>query len=236
MKGAALKNSIEMKSVKKIFKTSYGMVEALKGVDMTASAEDFYIILGKSGCGKSTLLNIMGFMDEMTAGEYYFDGVNTAEMSSSQKANLRGEKIGFVFQSYNLIHSMTAVENIELPLGYRGMDKKSRREKALHLLETMGIANRAYHLPTGMSGGEQQRVAIARAIAGDPLVILADEPTGNLDEKSASEIMELLKKLHENGTCVIMVTHDKDMLQYATRHITMSGGLIVETAECRESS
>jgi putative ABC transport system ATP-binding protein len=221
-----MKNIITMSDVCKSFKTGYGRIDILNGISLEVSQGEFLVILGKSGCGKTTLLNIIGFMDDLTSGTYIFNENNSANFTGTKKSKIRNENIGFVFQSYNLINNMTALENVEIPMGYKGMNKKDRTERASKLLEQVGISDRLKHLPCNMSGGEQQRVAIARALANNPLLILADEPTGNLDEKSAEEVMNILKKLNHDGTTVIMVTHDTGMLDYATRHLTISGGKI----------
>jgi putative ABC transport system ATP-binding protein len=221
-----MKNIITMSDVCKSFKTGYGRIDILNGISLEVSQGEFLVILGKSGCGKTTLLNIIGFMDDLTSGTYIFNENNSANFTGTKKSKIRNENIGFVFQSYNLINNMTALENVEIPMGYKGMNKKDRTERASKLLEQVGISDRLKHLPCNMSGGEQQRVAIARALANNPLLILADEPTGNLDEKSAEEVMNILKKLNHDGTTVIMVTHDTGMLDYATRHVTISGGKI----------
>ncbi len=223
-----MKNIITMTDVCKSFKTGYGRIDILNGISLEVNQGEFLVILGKSGCGKTTLLNIIGFMDDLTSGTYIFDGSDSSRFTGNKKSKIRNENIGFVFQSYNLINSMTAIENVEIPMGYKGMNKKDRIERATSLLEQGGVSNRLKHLPCNMSGGEQQRVAIARALANNPLLILADEPTGNLDEKTTGEIMDLLKELNQNGTTVIMVTHNTDMLEYATRNITISKGVILQ--------
>lgn len=223
-----MKNIITMTDVCKSFKTGYGRIDILNGISLDVNQGEFLVILGKSGCGKTTLLNIIGFMDDLTSGTYIFDGSDSSGFTGNKKSKIRNANIGFVFQSYNLINSMTAIENVEIPMGYKGMNKKDRTERASSLLEQVGVSNRLKHLPCNMSGGEQQRVAIARALANNPLLILADEPTGNLDEKTTGEIMNLLKELNQNGTTVIMVTHNTDMLEYATRNITISKGVILQ--------
>ncbi|MDD4774232.1 MAG: ABC transporter ATP-binding protein [Eubacteriales bacterium] len=223
-----MKNIITMSEVYKSFKTGYGRIDILNGISLEVNQGEFLVILGKSGCGKTTLLNIIGFMDDLTSGTYIFNASDSSRFTGNKKSKIRNENIGFVFQSYNLINSMTAIENVEIPMGYKGMNKKDRIERATSLLEQVGVSNRFRHLPCNMSGGEQQRVAIARALANNPLLILADEPTGNLDEKTTGEIMDLLKELNQNGTTVIMVTHNTDMLEYATRNITISKGAILQ--------
>lgn len=222
-----MKNIITMSDVCKSFKTGYGRIDILNGISLEVNQGEFLVILGKSGCGKTTLLNIIGFMDDLTSGTYIFNGDDNYSFSGTKKSQIRNENIGFVFQSYNLINNMTAIENVEIPLGYKGVKKRERKERALSLLEQVGMSDRRSHLPCNMSGGEQQRVAIARALANNPLLILADEPTGNLDEKNAVEIMKILKEQNQNGTTIIMVTHNTGMLDYATRHVTISDGKII---------
>jgi len=219
---------IKLIDVYKRYKSRSVDIQVLENINLEIKKEDFLIILGKSGCGKTTLLNILGFIDDLTSGLYIFEGRNSNEFNKNQMAKIRNKKIGFIFQSYNLINTMTAIENVEMPMGYNGINSKIRKERASNLLECVGLANRFAHIPVKLSGGEQQRVAIARAMANDPLFILADEPTGNLDEKSAEDIMNILKDLNKHGTTIIMVTHDSDMIKYATRHINISNGHITE--------
>jgi putative ABC transport system ATP-binding protein len=221
-----MKNIITMVNVCKIYKTRFGMIDILNDINLEVNQGDFLVILGKSGCGKTTLLNIISFIDDITSGIYIFDGSESTKITGTQKSKIRNENIGFVFQTFNLINNMTAIENVEVPMIYKGINKKDRTERASQLLDLVGVSNRCNHLPVNMSSGEQQRVAIARALANNPLLILADEPTGSLDEKNAEEIMNLLKKLNENGTTVIMVTHDTGMLDYATRYVKISRGKV----------
>jgi putative ABC transport system ATP-binding protein len=221
-----MKNIITMVNVCKIYKTRFGMIDILNDINLEVNQGDFLVILGKSGCGKTTLLNIISFIDDITSGIYIFDGSESTKITGTQKSKIRNENIGFVFQTINLINNMTAIENVEVPMIYKGINKKDRTERASQLLDLVGVSNRCNHLPVNMSSGEQQRVAIARALANNPLLILADEPTGSLDEKNAEEIMNLLKKLNENGTTVIMVTHDTGMLDYATRYVKISRGKV----------
>lgn len=221
-----MKNIITMVNVCKIYKTRFGMIDILNDINLEVNQGDFLVILGKSGCGKTTLLNIISFIDDITSGIYIFDGSESTKITGTQKSKIRNENIGFVFQTFNLINNMTAIENVEVPMIYKGINKKDRTERASQLLDLVGVSNRCNHLPVNMSSGEQQRVAIARALANNPLLILADEPTGSLDEKNAEEIMNLLKKLNEDGTTVIMVTHDTGMLDYATRYVKISRGKV----------
>lgn len=215
---------VKTENITKSFKTSHGRLDVLKGISFSIEKGEFMMLLGKSGGGKSTLLNILGLMDTPTGGTYLLDGQDMGRISAKEKTKIRGSKIGFVFQAYNLISTMTAYENVELPLGYQGMAKEKRRALVLEALEKVGLSERATHLPVDMSGGEQQRVAIARAMVIRPQLILADEPTGNLDRDTSAEIMELLRGL---GCTVFMVTHNEELLSYADRFIRLERGLLV---------
>ena len=217
----------EMRNISKVFKTKNGTVKALKEVSLSIEEGSFTVILGKSGSGKSTLLNILGFMDDASSGEYLFDGSNTLKLSSVEKAKYRLEKIGFVFQQFNLIFSMTAFENVELPLGYRGMEINERRERVDGILRAVGLSERKDHKPQDMSGGEQQRVAVARALAGKPRLLLADEPTGSLDKESSESLISLMLKLHEEyRQTMIIVTHDEKIADFADNVYQMDLGEI----------
>jgi len=210
-----------MRKICKSYKTKYDRLDVLKSVDLEVEQGEFVMFSGNSGCGKTTLLNVIGFMDTYDSGSYIFNGSDTAGLNEKQRAVIRNRDIGFVFQSYNLLYSMTARENIEVPLGFAGVGKAERRRRADELMEKLGIADRANHHPGSMSGGEQQRVAIARAIANDPKLILADEPTGNLDDANTAEIMGILKKLNADGATIVMVTHDSALLGEASRVVYM---------------
>jgi putative ABC transport system ATP-binding protein len=213
--------------VEKIYGEGGGRVRALTGVDLAISRGEFVAIMGPSGSGKSTAMNILGCLDSPSRGTYRFASVDVTGLSRDAKALLRRHYLGFVFQGYNLLARTTAIENVELPLIYRGLAWRARREKAANALELVGLADRARHTPAELSGGQQQRVAIARAIVTDPLVLLADEPTGNLDTARSREIMELLAHLNsERGLTVIMVTHEVEMAAYARRHIRFLDGRI----------
>lgn len=221
----------EMRNISKVFKTKTGTVQALKDVSLSIEEGSFTVILGKSGSGKSTLLNILGFMDDPTSGKYYFDGEDVSNLSPDQKAVCRLEKIGFVFQQFNLIYSMTAFENIELPLGYRGIKKDERRRRVNEMLEFVGLSDRSAHKPGDLSGGQQQRVAIARALINDPAVILADEPTGNLDKKTSDDIIDLFVSLNEQGRTIVMVTHDPEIAGRANKVYHMEDGKLIEMSQ-----
>ncbi len=209
-----------------------GLVRALAGVDLTIGRGEFIAIMGPSGSGKSTAMNIIGCLDRPTSGSFTFAGVEVTGLTRDQRALLRRNFIGFVFQGFNLLNRTTAIENVELPLIYRGMSKRERREKAIEALHLVGLAGREHHTPGELSGGQQQRVAIARAIVTDPLLLLADEPTGNLDTERSREIMELIARLNiERGLTVVMVTHEPDMAQYAHRMIRFVDGRIASDTE-----
>lgn len=219
---------IEIKDVYKIYNPGENEVRALDGVSLKIENGEFVAIIGQSGSGKSTLMNMIGMLDKSTSGEYYMDGIDVLNMTDNQMSEIRNKKIGFIFQGFNLISSLTARGNVELPLIYRGM-KKHEREKLSHqALEMVGLENRMNHRPSQMSGGQQQRVAIARAIAAKPPIILADEPTGNLDSKSGVEVMKIIHQLHEEGRTIILITHDNLIAQEAERIIKIHDGKIVE--------
>ena len=198
---------ITLKNIKKVFETDEVETWALQGVDLEVKKGEFVAIMGPSGCGKSTLLNILGLLDSPTEGTYMLDGTDVSHMNEEQRTDLRKGKLGFVFQSFNLIDELNVQENVELPLLYMGTPKKERREKVKGVIERVAMTHRTQHFPSQLSGGQQQRVAIARAVISHPQIILADEPTGNLDSKHGREVMELLKQLNAEGTTIVMVTH-----------------------------
>ena len=219
---------IELQNVKRDFVVGEETVHALKGVSFKIHEGEFVTIMGKSGSGKSTLLNQLGCLDTPTSGEYLLDGVAVRTMSKSQRAVLRNRKIGFIFQSYNLLPKTTSVENVELPLMYnRNVGSKERTERAIRALEAVGLGERLYHKSNQMSGGQMQRVAIARALVNDPAVILADEATGNLDTRTSFEILVLFKKLHAEGRTIIFVTHNPDIAHYSSRNIELRDGKVI---------
>lgn len=212
-------------------------MRALDGVDLDIDQGEFVAIMGPSGSGKSTAMNVIGCLDEPTGGQYQFSGINVGRLSRSQRALLRRSFLGFVFQGFNLLARTSAIENVELPLIYRGMRFAERRELAMNALERVGLGDRAHHAPGELSGGQQQRVAIARAIVTEPFVLLADEPTGNVDTKTSQEIMKLLTSLNTNlGITIVMVTHELDMAAYAHRLIRFVDGRIETDALNREAA
>lgn len=219
---------IEVRDVYKIYNPGENQVNALDGVSITIDEGEFVAIIGHSGSGKSTLMNMLGLLDTPTHGEYYINGKLVDDLTDDQMSAIRNEEIGFIFQGFNLISSLTALENVELPLVYRGMPKQERREISQDALERVGLGERMNHLPAEMSGGQQQRVAVARAIAAKPPVILADEPTGNLDTKSTKEVMAILHELKDEGRTVIVITHDNEIAEEAERVIRIRDGKVVE--------
>ena len=219
---------IEVRDVYKIYNPGENQVNALDGVSLTIDEGEFVAIIGQSGSGKSTLMNMLGLLDTPTHGEYYINGKLVDDLTDDQMSAIRNEEIGFIFQGFNLISSLTALENVELPLVYRGMSKQDRREISKDALERVGLGSRMNHLPAEMSGGQQQRVAVARAIAARPPVILADEPTGNLDTKSTKEVMAILHELKDEGRTVIVITHDNEIAEEAERVIRIRDGKLVE--------
>ena len=222
---------ITLKNIKKIFKTDEVETWALQNVSLEVKKGEFVAIMGPSGCGKSTLLNILGLLDTPTEGTYMLEGKDVSSMSEDDRTDLRKGRLGFVFQSFNLIDELNVTENIELPLLYMNCPKKERRERVAEVVERVAMTHRAQHFPSQLSGGQQQRVAIARAVISRPSIILADEPTGNLDSKHGKEVMELLKELHREGTTIIMVTHSQRDANYAERIINLFDGEIVSEVE-----
>lgn len=222
---------ITLKNISKVFQTEEVETWALQNVSLQVKKGEFVAIMGPSGCGKSTLLNILGLLDNPTEGTYQLDGTDVSRMQEDERTELRKGKLGFVFQSFNLIDELTVQENIELPLLYMNVPKKERRQKVKEVVERVAMSHRAGHFPAQLSGGQQQRVAIARAVISRPHIILADEPTGNLDSKHGKEVMELLKELHREGTTIIMVTHSLHDANYAERIINLFDGEIVSESE-----
>ena len=218
---------IHLEDVKKVFYTDEVETHALSGTYLDIQSGEFVSITGPSGCGKSTLLSILGLLDSPSDGKYWLNNREVGELSASERARIRNREVGFIFQSFNLIGDLTVYENVELPLTYRGMSGAERKKRVGEALEKVNMAHRAKHLPSQLSGGQQQRVAVARAIAGDPLILLADEPTGNLDSANGEAVMSLLRELHQSGSTVCMVTHDPRYAKFADRAIHLFDGRVV---------
>ena len=222
---------ISLKNIFKIYNVGGEEVRALDGIDLDILENEYLAIMGPSGSGKSTLMNMIGCLDTPTSGIYEFEGEMVQIMDDSQLASIRNRKIGFVFQTFNLLPKATAQHNVEIPLVYANIQKKNRTKMATDALESVGLADRLHHKPNELSGGQRQRVAIARALVNKPSIILADEPTGNLDSKSGSEIMTILDDLHKNGNTIILVTHEDDVAQHAHRIIRLFDGKIIEDSK-----
>ena len=220
---------IKIENLSKVFRTSEVETIALNNVSMEIADKEFVSIMGPSGCGKSTLLNILGLLDNPTSGHYYLSGKEVGNLKESERTNVRKGNIGFVFQSFNLIDELNVTENVELPLTYLHISAKERKERVAEILSRMNISHRAKHYPQQLSGGQQQRVAIARAVVSNPELILADEPTGNLDSKNGKEVMQLLSELNNAGTTIVMVTHSQRDAGYASRVINLFDGQIVSS-------
>ncbi|MGW4210593.1 ABC transporter ATP-binding protein [Lentzea sp. NPDC004789] len=217
---------IEVRNLRKTYGTGDTAVHALRGLDLTVQKGEYLAIMGASGSGKSTLLNILGCLDVPTSGKYLLDGIDTGEFDEEQLSLLRNRKIGFVFQSFNLVPRTTALANVELPLVYAGVRRAQRRERALAALDLVGLKERIHHKPNELSGGQQQRVAIARALVTSPAIVLADEPTGNLDTDSSREVMGILDRLHASGRTVVLITHEDDVAAHATRTVRVVDGQV----------
>jgi putative ABC transport system ATP-binding protein len=219
---------IRLEDVKKVFYTDEVETHALSGIHLEIKNGEYVSIAGPSGCGKSTLLSLLGLLDSPTDGGYWLNGEAVAGLPLGERARIRNREIGFIFQSFNLIGDLTVYENVELPLTYRGMNSAERRKRVADALEKVGMGHRAKHLPSQLSGGQQQRVAVARAVAGEPSILLADEPTGNLDSVNGEAVMTLLQELHRGGATICMVTHDQRYARHADREIHLFDGRVVE--------
>ena len=219
---------IELSGISKKYDLGITTVKALDEVSLNIDCGEFVAILGQSGSGKSTLMNILGCLDLPTSGEYHLNGENVAGLNDSRLSEVRNKQIGFIFQGYNLIPTLNGIENVELPLIYRGVNKNKRRQLALDAINSVDMEARMFHTPNQLSGGQQQRIAIARAIAARPPIILADEPTGNLDSKTGTEVMNILKALNDEGKTIILITHDSKLAEYAKRKIRLKDGKIAE--------
>jgi putative ABC transport system ATP-binding protein len=217
---------IELKRLSKIFRTDVVETHALRDLDLKISAGEFVAITGHSGSGKTTLLNIVGLLEEFESGDYLLNGENVKALTDNQRSRIRNQKVGFVFQGFNLIPNLNVYDNVEAPLLYRSMNAAERRSRVSSSLERVGLISRISHFPAQLSGGQQQRVAIARAISGDPLIVLADEPTGNLDTTMSSQIMDLLQTINTQGTTVVLVTHNDELAQRANRMVHMTDGQV----------
>jgi putative ABC transport system ATP-binding protein len=221
---------IRMRGITKVFHTDEMETHALADVSLEIRQGEYVAISGPSGCGKTTLLSILGLLDTANGGEYMLAGESVASLGPADRARVRNRKIGFIFQAFNLIGDLTVFENIELPLTYRDMDASERKQRVTQALDRVGMSHRAKHFPAQLSGGQQQRVAVARAVAGDPAILLADEPTGNLDSANGEAVMELLRELHRNGATICMVTHDHRYAEHADRTVHLFDGQIVDDA------
>ena len=219
---------IRLEKLKKVFYTDEVETHALAGIDLEVKTGEYVAIAGPSGCGKSTLLSILGLLDTPTDGRYWLNGRPVEQLSLTERARTRNREIGFIFQSFNLIGDLTVFENVELPLVYRGMKASERKQRVTEALERVQMAHRGKHLPSQLSGGQQQRVAVARAVVGQPLILLADEPTGNLDSTNGEAVMDLLRELHKAGATICMVTHDPRYARHADRQVHLFDGRVVE--------
>ena len=222
------KSLIQLQGIKKVFYTDEVETHALSDVHLDIKQGEYVAIAGPSGCGKTTLLSILGLLDTPSEGQYTLDGAPVANLTAADRARVRNRQIGFIFQAFNLIGDLTVYENVELPLTYRGLSAAERKQRVQQALEKVGMSHRVKHYPAQLSGGQQQRVAVARAVAGDPAILLADEPTGNLDSANGEAVMELLRELHRGGATICMVTHDSRYSRHADRSVELFDGRVVE--------
>jgi putative ABC transport system ATP-binding protein len=227
-------NIIELKNVCKVYKIGDAEINAVKDINLEIKRGDFIAIVGPSGSGKSTMMNLVGALDLASRGDIFLDGQNIEHLEESELAQIRGKKIGFVFQTFNLIPTLNAVENVALPMIFHGINKEERMKIAEKIIDEVGLSHRKYHLPKELSGGERQRIAIGRALANDPEVILADEPTGNLDTKTGMEIIKLFTELNKRGKTIILVTHNLDLVKYTQKVLKISDGKIIEHKKVKQ--
>lgn len=226
---------IKLEDIEKIYDTGAIKLKALNKINLSIDEREFVSIMGASGSGKSTMMNILGCLDSISSGKYYLDGVDISSLDSNELATIRNKKIGFVFQAFNLLPKITSIANVELPMMYAGVPKEERKIKAKKALERVGLGDRIYHKPTELSGGQKQRVAIARALVNDPSILLADEPTGNLDSKSTVEIMGIFQELNNEGVTIVMVTHEDDVAMHTKRAVVFKDGNIMSDKLINES-
>ena len=227
---------LKLEGLGKVFYTDEVETHALSDIHLEIGKGEYIAISGPSGCGKSTLLSILGLLDSPTGGSYTLNGTTVQELGAAQRARIRNREIGFIFQSFNLIGDLSVYENVELPLTYRGMRSAERKERSMKALERVGMGHRAKHLPSQLSGGQQQRVAVARALVGEPSILLADEPTGNLDSRNGEAVMELLRDLHRAGSTICMVTHDNRFSRHAERSVHLFDGRVVSEEEAAQAA
>ncbi len=221
-----MENVIQLNGIVKNYQVGTQIVRALRGVDLKIAKGEYVAIMGPSGSGKSTLMNILGALDTPTDGDYFLNGTNVSHLTDDRLAEIRNQEIGFVFQTFNLLQRYTALENVTLPLIYKGIPKHERQQKAMTVLKNVGLEDRVKHKPTELSGGQRQRVAVARALVNNPSIILADEPTGNLDSKTSADIMHLIAEIHQQGNTIIVVTHEEDIAKMAQRIIRLRDGMV----------
>ncbi len=222
------KKVFDLKDIRRNFQLGDITVEVLKGINFEVVPGEFVVITGESGSGKSTLMNLLGMLDIPTSGKLLFDEINIMELDDDELSDIRGKKIGFIFQQFHLLGTLTAQENVALPLLFQGVSEEERLERAAQVLAKVGLDDRMHHRPNELSGGQQQRVAIARALVNDPEVILADEPTGNLDSVTSMEVMDIIRKLHKEGSTIVLITHDQNLVKSGSRHIKLKDGLVVK--------
>ncbi len=222
---------IKISNMCKVYEMGENLIYALNNVSLHISRHEFVAIVGPSGSGKSTLMNMLGCLDVPTSGSYYLDGHEVSKLNDNQLAEIRNKKIGFIFQGFNLLKKLSAVENVELPLIYQGVSHKERLRRCIEALDMVGLGDRLHHTPNELSGGQQQRVAIARALVSNPPLILADEPTGNLDTKSGADVLKTLHSLHENGNTIVLITHDNNVAAQAGRTVRIQDGMVTEDKE-----